>query len=44
MMETINILPALLGIDVAKKTFNVTLLRGEKKHKIPANSEKALAN
>ncbi len=43
-METINILPALLGIDVAKKTFNVTLLRGEKKkHKQFANSEKGFS-
>jgi transposase len=43
-METANIFPALLGIDVAKKTFNVVLLRGEKKkHKQFANSEKGFA-
>jgi transposase len=43
-METANIFSALLGIDVAKKTFNVVLLRGEKrKHKQFANSEKGFA-
>lgn len=43
-METGNLTLALLGIDVAKKTFNVVLLRGEKKkHKQFANSEQGIA-
>lgn len=43
-METSNMILALLGIDVAKKTFDVVLLRGEKKkHKQFANAEKGFA-
>ena len=43
-METINILLPWLGIDVAKKTFNVVLLRGEKKkHKQFANAAPGFA-
>lgn len=43
-MEIANPLQALLGIDVAKKTFNVVVLRSEKKkHKQFANSEKGFA-
>jgi transposase len=43
-METANIILPLLGIDVAKKSFNVALLRGEKKkHKQFANSTKGFA-
>jgi transposase len=43
-METANIILPLLGIDVAKKSFNVALLRGEKKkHKQFAKSTKGFA-
>jgi transposase len=43
-METANIILPLLGIEVAKKSFNVALLRGEKKkHKQFAKSTKGFA-
>lgn len=43
-MEPSNLILALLGIDVAKKTFNVVLRRSEKKkHKQFANSPKGFA-
>ena len=43
-METVNHAPALLGIDVAKKTFNVVLrCDAKKKHKQFANTETGFA-
>lgn len=43
-METAHLIPATLGIDVAKATFHVVLLRAaKKKHKQFANSEQGFA-